>query len=379
VLRDRFPIFERKTYLDSCSKGALSHEVRAAYLRYLDDWERDGSPWELWVETLERTRGAIARLLNADTAEIAVTTSVSAALSSLASAIDFGGARNRVVVSDFEFPTSAQVWHAQERRGARVVHAAERGGEIPLERFEALIDERTAVVAVTHVCYRNGARQDVEAIAALAHERGALFLLDAYQSLGTTPVDPRELGVDILVGGALKYLLGSSGLAFAYVREGLIADLPPTATGWFAQDDIFALDIHRHTPARSARRFESGTPSIPNLYAGLAGLELLLSVDQSAVARHLQTLTGALVAGARERGFRLATPSRHGPMIALRSHDVDTLVAHLAQRDIVASSRDGNLRVSPHLYNELGDIERLLAALVERADLLEAADADAIH
>jgi selenocysteine lyase/cysteine desulfurase len=348
VLRDRFPIFERKTYLDSCSKGALSHEVRAAYLRYLDDWERDGSPWELWVETLERTRGAIARLLNADTAEIAVTTSVSAALSSLASAIDFGGARNRVVVSDFEFPTSAQVWHAQERRGARVVHAAERGGEIPLERFEALIDERTAVVAVTHVCYRNGARQDVEAIAALAHERGALFLLDAYQSLGTTPVDPRELGVDILVGGALKYLLGSSGLAFAYVREGLIADLPPTATGWF-------------------------------LYAGLAGLELLLSVDQSAVARHLQTLTGALVAGARERGFRLATPSRHGPMIALRSHDVDTLVAHLAQRDIVASSRDGNLRVSPHLYNELGDIERLLAALVERADLLEAADADAIH
>jgi selenocysteine lyase/cysteine desulfurase len=379
VLRDRFPIFERKTYLDSCSKGALSHEVRAAYLRYLDDWERDGSPWELWVEKLERTRGAVARLLHADTNEIAVTTSVSAALSSLASAIDFGGARNRVVVSDFEFPTSAQVWHAQERRGAEVVHAAERGGVIPIERFEALIDDRTAVVAVTHVCYRNGARQDIEAIAALAHERGALFLLDAYQSLGTTPIDPRALGVDILVGGTLKYLLGSSGLAFAYVREGLIPELAPTVTGWFAQDDIFALDIHRHTPARSARRFESGTPSIPNLYAGLAGLELLLSVDQGAVARHLQTLTGALIDGARERGFRLATPSRHGPLIALRTRDVDALVAHLAQRDIVASSRDGNLRVSPHLYNELGDIERLLAALDERADLLEAADAGAIH
>lgn len=373
MLRDRFPIFERKVYLDSCSKGALSREVRDAYRRYLDDWERDGSPWELWVDTLERTRSAIARLLHASTDEIAVTTSVSAALSSLASAIDFGGARNRVVVSDFEFPTSAQVWHAQAPRGAEVVHAAERGGAIPLERFDALIDERTAVVAVTHVCYRNGARQDVEAIARLAHERGALFLLDAYQSLGTAPIDPRALGADIVVGGALKYLLGSSGLAFAYVRAGLIPELEPTATGWFAQDDIFALDLHRHAPARSARRFESGTPSIPNLYAGLAGLDLLLGVDPRAVEAHLGTLTDALIAGAQSRGVALATPRDHGPMIALRSRDVDTLVAHLAARDIVASSRDGNLRVSPHLYNELGDIERLLAALDERPELLEPA------
>ncbi len=371
MLRDHFPIFERKTYLDSCSKGALSHEVRAAYGVYLADWETSGSPWELWVEKLERTRDAFARLLNVEAHEIAVTTSVSAALSSLASAVDFGGKRRKVVVSDFEFPTSAQVWHAQEPRGAEVVHAAEAGGIIPLERFERLVDDQTALVAVTHVCYRNGARQDVATIAELAHDRGALLLLDAYQALGTMPIDARELGVDILVGGALKYLLGSSGLAFMYVRDGLIPELSPTVTGWFAQEDIFALDIHRHTPAGSARRFESGTPSVPNLYAGLAGLELVLGVGTEAIHAHLTTLTGALVAGVRARGWRLATPNSHGALIAIASRDVDTLVARLAERDIVASSRNGNLRVSPHLYNSLDDIERLLEALGEQEALLE--------
>ena len=373
MLRDHFSIFERKTYLDSCSKGALSREVKAAYASYLEDWETSGSPWELWVEELEQTRSAVARLLNAEPSEIAVTTSVSAALSSLASALEFGGERRKVVVSDFEFPTSAQVWHAQERRGAEIVHAAERGGTIPVERFEQLIDDKTVLVAVTHVCYRNGARQDVAAIAEIAHDRGALFLLDAYQSLGTMQFDPRELGADIVVGGALKYLLGSSGLAFMYLRDGLIAGLNPTVTGWFAQEDIFALDITRHTPANSARRFESGTPSVPNLYAGRAGLELILGAGLPAIERQLNALTGALMAGVRDRGFRLATPGSHGALVAIGSRAVDTLVARLAERDIVVSSRNGNLRVSPHLYNDLTDIERLLEALDEHTPLLEVA------
>lgn len=370
MLRDHFPIFETKTYLNSCSKGALSLEVRSAYEQYLQDWETLGSPWELWVDKLEAARAAFAKLVNAEPDEIAVTTSVSAAVSSLASALDFGGERNRVVVSDFEFPTVVQIWHAQVPRGAQVIHIPEESGEIPLEHYASRIDERTALVALAHVSYRNGARQDVKAVAELAHRHGALVLLDAYQSLGTMPIDVKVLGIDVMVGGALKYLLGSAGLAFMYVREGLIKRLEPTVTGWFAQADIMALDIYAHDPSKSARRFESGTPPNPNLYAGLAGLELVQSVGVEAVAAHLHDLTDALKDGAREQRFHLATPQQHGAMIALKSPNVETLVAKLAEQNIIVSSRDGNLRVSPHFYNSMQDVDHLMDCLTQHTDLL---------
>ena len=244
-VRHRFPVFQRRVYINSCSQGALSDSVREAYARYLDDWDEYGAPWEYWVGRLEAVRVAVARLVNADEDEIAVTTSVSAGVSALASGLGFAGGRDTVVMSDFEFPTIGQIWHAQERRGARVVHVpAEADGTIPLERFEAAIDERTALVAVTHVCFRNGGRLDVAGVARLAHERGALCLVDAYQTVGSLPVDARALGCDFLAGGVLKYLLGSAGLGFLYCRRELVKTIEPTATGWFADRDIFAMDIH---------------------------------------------------------------------------------------------------------------------------------------
>ena len=363
MLRDHFPIFETKTYLNSCSKGALSLEVKAAYEEYLQDWETLGSPWELWVGKLEEARAVFADFINAKPIEVAVTTSVSAAVSALASALDFSGERNRVVVSDFEFPTVAQIWHAQAPRGAQVVHIPEENGMIPLAHYASRVDERTALVSFAHVCYRNGAMQDVKAVTELAHRRGALVLLDAYQSLGTMPIDAKALGVDVLVGGALKYLLGSSGLAFMYMREELIEKLEPTTTGWFAQADIMALDIYAHDPSSSARRFESGTPPNPNLYAGLAGLKLVQSVGADAIAAHLRELTDALKGGARERGFCVATPDEHGAMVAVKVRDAEAQVAKLAERGVIVSSRDGNVRVSPHFYNTLEDVTRLLDAL----------------
>ena len=370
-LRDHFPIFERRAFINSCSKGALSREVEAAYHTYLSDWETLGSPWELWVEKLEATRQAFATLIHAQPDEVAISSSVSTLVSALASALDFG-ARPRVVVSDFEFPTIGQVWHAQERRGAQVVHVPERDGVLPLEHFEELIDDRTALVAVTHVSYRHGAKQDIAAIVEIARRHGALVMLDAYQSLGTLGLDVTALGVDLLVGGALKYLLGSSGLAFLYARQDL-ADLTPTSTGWFAQEDIFAMDGRHHRPAREARRFETGTPPVPNLYAALAGLELIASLGTDAIEAHLRQLTGALKHALGDRSFKLATPTDpelHGAMIAVKALAAEELVDRLAMDGIVVSSRAGNLRVSPHFYNNLGDIDRLIDGLDRHQQLL---------
>ena len=373
-IRHRFPVFEQRVYINSCSQGALSDSVRDAYRRYLDDWDEHGAPWEYWVGRLEAVRGSIAGLVNASEDEVAVTTSVSAGVSALASGLRFDGDRDKVVVSNFEFPTIGQIWHAQERRGVRIEHVpAEADGTIPLERFEAAIDEHTALVAVTHVCFRNGSRLDVEAVARLAHERGALVLVDAYQTVGSLPVDVRALDCDFLVAGVLKYLLGSAGLGFFYCRRELVESIEPTATGWFADRDIFEMDIHDYSPAPTARRFEAGTPPIPPIYAAIAGIELMQEIGIAETELHVRELNALLHDGLDELGATVITsrePERSGALLCVRSSDVNALVAALDAEGIVTSSRDDNLRISAHCYNTAEDVQAVLDVLTANRPLL---------
>ncbi len=373
-IRHRFPVFGQRVYINSCSQGALSDAVRDAYARYLDDWDEHGAPWEYWVGRLEAVRASIASLVNADEDEIAVTTSVSAGVSALASGLRFDEGRDTVVLSDFEFPTIGQIWHAQERRGLRVVHVpAEEDGTIALERFAEAIDERTALVATTHVCFRNGGRLDVEGIARLAHERGALALVDAYQTVGSLPVDVRALDCDFLAAGVLKYLLGSAGLGFLYCRRELVEGIEPTATGWFADRDIFEMDIHDYSPAPTARRFEAGTPPVPSTYAAIAGIELMQEIGIAETEAHVRELNGLLRDGLDELGARVVTPrepERSGALVCIASTDVDALVAVLGADGIVTSSRDDNLRLSAHCYNTAEDVRAVLATLERNRELL---------
>jgi selenocysteine lyase/cysteine desulfurase len=364
-VRARFPIFERLVYINSCSQGALSDAVRQSYEDYLRDWDEKGAPWDYWVERTEAARSAFAGLINADPDEVAVTTSVSAGVASLASGLRFAS-RSKIVLTELEFPTIGQIWHAQEARGARVAHV--EPGE-----FEPAIDEDTLLVSTTHVSYRTGAMVDVPAVVSAAHERGALVLLDAYQTVGSLPVDVKALDVDFLAAGTLKYLLGSAGLAFFYCRRELWDRAWPTATGWFADEDIFAMDIHDYSPSPTARRFQSGTPPIPSIYAGIAGIELMQEIGIAETREYVLDLNERLIAGVDDLGGTVVTPrepERQGALICIRSTDVNALVAALAERGIVTSERDGNLRVSAHAYNTVEDIDAVLEALAANRQLL---------
>jgi len=363
--RSRFPIFERLVYVNSCSQGALSDAVRQAYGDYLTGWDERGAPWDYWVERTEAARTSFAGLINAERDDVAVTTSLSAGVSALASAIDFSE-RPKVVISDYEFPTIGQIWHAQQLRGAEV-HV------VPPEAVDEAIDERTAVVSVTGVCYRNGARLPVEAIAQVAHERGALCLLDAYQAAGSYPLDVTELGVDALAAGVLKYLLGSAGLAFLWTRPGLAEELTPTETGWFADRDIFEMAHTRYAPAPNARRWQSGTPPVPAIYAGIAGIELMREIGIAETREHVNALNERLIAGVDELGGTVVTPreaERRGALVCIRSTGAPALVAALGADGIVTSERDSNLRVSAHAYNTAEDIDAVLAGLARHRHLL---------
>ena len=364
-IRHRFPIFERLVYINSCSQGALSDAVRDSYQDYLRDWEEKGAPWEYWVDREDAARAAFANLVNADPDEIAVTASISAGVSALASGLRYAR-RSKIVTTELEFPTIGQIWHAQESRGARVVHARP-------EDFDRVVDDDTAIVSITHVSYRTGEMIDVQDVVRLAHERGALVLLDAYQSAGAVPLDVRQLDVDFLAAGTVKYLLGSAGLGFFYCRRELFDRVWPTATGWFADQDIFAMDIHDYSPARTARRFQQGTPPIPSIYAGIAGIELIQSIGIEETREHVLHLNAHLVAGIDELGGTVVTPTRrdrHGALICVKSTDVNELVAALGRWGIVTSSRDGNLRISPHAYNSIEDIDLVLEALAANRELL---------
>jgi selenocysteine lyase/cysteine desulfurase len=372
--RARFPIFEHTTYANSCSQGALSVDVRRAYEEYLEGWDVHGAEWEHWVERAEAAREAFARLVAADADEVAVTTSVSQAVSGLVSALPLERGRNRIVISEFEFPTVGQISHAQELRGAEVVHVRpEPDGRIPLERFEDAIDERTALVCCTAISYRTGYRLAVPEVARIAHERGALCLADSYQAAGAVPIDVRALGVDFLTAGTVKYLVASAGLAFMYVRRDLHPRLLPTQTGWFADEDIFRMDISDYSPAGDARRFDAGTPPVPNIYAGLAGMALVEQARVEAIEDHVRGLVDALLAGLDELGATVVTPraeGERGPLVCVASTDEHALVAALHDERIVTSSRDGNLRISLHLYNVQEDVERVLAGLRAHRALL---------
>jgi len=373
ALRDQFPIFEHTTYANSCSQGVLSRRVRAAYEEYLDGWDANGAEWEHWVERAEAARAAFARLLGAEPAEVAVTTSVSQGVSGIVSALDLR-ARPRIVISEYEFPTVGQIAHAQELRGAEVVHVRpEADGSIRPERFAEAIDERTALVCCTTISYRTGHRHDVAEIARLAHDAGALCLADSYQAIGAIDFDTRALGVDFVTGGTVKYLLASAGLGFLYVRGKLLPGLLPSQTGWFADEDIFKMDISDYSPAADARRFDAGTPPVPNIYAGLAGLSIVEDAGTPAIEEHVRGLTTRLIEGLDELGAQVVTPrdpERRGPLVCVKSTDVRTLVDTLAAARIVCSERDSNLRISLHLYNVDEDVDTILAALARHRHLL---------
>jgi selenocysteine lyase/cysteine desulfurase len=369
-IRSRFAIFNQKTYLNTCSQGALSDTVQGGLEKFVAIWHEQGSPWETWVGQYEAARVAFARFINASPDEVAIVTSASAGINSIASALNFRE-RRKIVMGEFEFPTMGHIWLAQRERGADVQFVKAEGDRLPAAGYADAIDENTLIVPLTHVCFKNGFRSDVRSITQIAHQSGALVMLDDFQDCGTRPVDVKNLGVDFYVTGTLKYLLGPPGIAFMYVRKELIPLLEPSVTGWFAQSNPFAYDPQHLELSPTARRFESGSPSIPNVYAAAPAFQMLCEIGMENVAAQVQRLTKSLMNRAIELGIRVKTPPEStGPLVVLHSRDSNLLVQKLAASGIVASNRHDGLRISFHVYNTMDDVNAVLEVLQKNIDLM---------
>ncbi len=366
AFRREFPILQTRTYLNSCSLGALGTRSMGYLGEYQALWNTLGaSAWyELWMGRIDDLLERVAWLWNARRPEVALSPSVSGALAAVSSAIDYSK-RNRVVVAELDFPTLVYQWLA--RHDVEVVRVpSDDGIGVDPARFAELVDERTALVATSHVFYGTGYVQDLGPVAKAAKDAGALFLVDGYQACGQIPVNPRALGADVYVGGPLKWLLGGPGLAFLWVREELIDSLRPTVTSWFGAANQFEFRTDALEYRDDAGRFSLGTPAIPTVYTALGGLEVFAAAGLEKCLDRIRALTEHLVARLDAEGWEMKIardPARRSAIILVRHDDAPGAVRRLAERGIIVDYRGSYVRVSPHFYNTADENDAFADAL----------------
>lgn len=372
-MRDRFPTLAGATYLVSHSMGAPPLASRDSLERYWNAWATDGpEAWEAWLPELGEIAGGIAALLGAAPNTVSLVPNVSLGQAAIASALTFGPDRDGVVMEALQFPTVTYVWSAWQKYGARIVTVpSDDGRTMSTDRICSAIDERTAVVALSHAAYVSGSLLEIDAIQARCHEVGAIFVLDTYQTTGIVPLDVSAQGIDVVVGGSHKWLCGGPGCGFLYVRPGLRDRLAPALTGWMAHAEPFAFAPAPITLARDTHRYNTGTPTMLGYLVARAGHDAIAEIGVPAIRAHNARLTTRIIEAALARGFTIPTPleaERRTGWIGIDFPGADRATQALIDRRIFIDYRPGcGMRVGPHFYSTDEDIDAFFHALDEIA------------
>ncbi len=343
-----------------------------------EDLEAYGRTWtergvRAWAETWWAMAGevgdTIGRLFGAPTGTVSMHQNVTLASAVVISCFDWSGPRNKVVHTSMNFPSVRYLYDGLATSlGARVVEVPSPDGVgVPTEAILAEIDETTMLVPVSHVLFKSAWIQDAKAICARAAEVGAHVVLDAFQSVGTVPVDVNELGCSFLVGGVLKWLCGGPGGAYLYVRPDLLETLEPKLTGWMAHPDPFDFAPPPISYTTGAYRFMNGTPNVPALYAGRAGPKIVHEAGTAAIRRKSMRQTQRLVDAALAEGWNVTAPldpDRRGGTVAMDLPHAYHVKLELLRREVIVDYRPGaGIRISPHFYNTDEECDRAVAEI----------------
>jgi kynureninase len=370
--RSYFPILERTTYLISNSLGAMPQGVYDALKGYADTWATRGvRAWEeRWWMLAAQVGDEIGALMNAPASSVSTHQNVTTCQAVVASCFDFSGKRNKVVYSDMNFPSVMYFWEAQQAYGARVhMVKTDDGITVPLDRLLDAIDEQTLLVPVSHVIFRSSYIQDAKAIIEKAHKVGAHVVLDAFQSLGTVPVNVQALNVDFACGGVLKWLCGGPGVAYLYIRPDLGKVLQPKFTGWFAHQDPFAFEVGPTRYTEPPFRFMNGTSHIPSLEAARPGLKIISKIGIARIREKSQRQTSRLIAMAEQHEWRVNSPRKaeeRGGTVSIEMPEAEQVCRELLKRDILVDYRPkAGVRMAPHFYTKDKELETAIAAVEE--------------
>jgi kynureninase len=373
--RSEFPILEKTTYLISNSLGAMPRAAADALAEYAETWATRGvRAWaEGWWDMSVTVGDEIAPLIGAPAGSVTMLPNVTIAAAVLLSSLDFRPPRNRIVMVEGEFPTVRYLCETLgPRLGAEVVVVpSPRGDGLSADesRIRDAIDGRTLLVVLSHVLFKSAFVLDVAAVAEKCRREGALLAVDGYQSVGTIPFSVDALGVDVLLGGVLKWLCGGPGAAFLWVRPELRARLRPSLTGWMAHPAPFDFEPPPMRWREDSYRFLLGTPPIPALYAAREGPRLVRSAGVGAIRAKSLSQTDRLLELARERSFRSATPkdpARRGGTVAVDFDHSLEVSRELNARDVVVDYRPGaGIRMSPHFYTADEELDRAFELIDE--------------
>ena len=370
--RSEFPILENSTYMISNSLGAMPKGVYQRMHDYAEMWATRGvRAWEEgWWEMAVSVGDKVGAIISAGPGEISLHQNVTITQAIISSCFEFSGTRNKIVLTDLEFPSTVYFYMEQRRQGARVeMLKSEDGLRVPLEKLLAAIDENTLLVPISLVLFRSATIVDAKAIIERAHRVGAHVILDCFQAAGTVPVNVRELETDFAVGGVLKWLCGGPGVAYLYVRPDLRAKLRPKISGWLAHQRPFGFEVGALDARSDAHRFLNGTPHIPALYACQPGMEIIQQAGVGKIREKSMRQTARLIEGSLERGWRVNSPRdsrERGGTVSIGCPHAQEVKNELIARSILVDYRPGaGIRVSPHFYNRNEEIDFTLAQIGE--------------
>jgi selenocysteine lyase/cysteine desulfurase len=366
-----FPWTADTAYLNNASIGPIPERTR----RILDAFNAKRTAPHLLPDRdlfagLQAARDAAARLINADTGEIALATNTGYGLNLAAQALPLAQG-DRVILSDKEFPANVYPWLMLRKQGVEVTLAPCTREGWPDEDYllSALRDPRVKVLAVSFVQFSNGFRADLKKLSAAARANGTMLVVDGIQGVGNSVLDVRETPVDILACGGQKWLLSPWGSGFVYVRKELIPTIEPAMIGWMAfegTDDFSRLTEYNPTFRADARRFEMITLPYQDFYGFTQSVELLLEIGIPEIAEVTRSLHDSILSWADAHGMRVVSPrdERHRSAILCIAPAEPVEAYHAIKRArIVCSLREGAIRLSPHCYNTVGEMEKVLDVL----------------
>jgi kynureninase len=355
--RTDYPVLATSTYLVNNSLGAMPASAADRLAEFARQWSTHGVvAWGDWMPEMRRTADLVGVAIGASPGTTVMGQNVATLLGAVASALDFSGPRNKVVCTALDWPGSHYLWTEHSRLGVDLVVVPSADGVgVDAQRVVDAIDSRTQVVSVSHVLFKSSFVVDIDPIIAKAHEVGALVVLDAYQAAGILPVEVERRGVDICVGGSVKYLCGGPGNGWLYVRPDVVETLRPAQVGWFSHRDPFAFDFDAMDYAPGIQRFGGGTPGVPAAFAAQPGYQAVVDIGIERIRERSLSLTQPLLEGALERGFTVRSPAdsaRRGGHVTIDPGDSEHVHDELIARGFVVDHRPGvGIRVGPHFFN----------------------------
>ncbi|MCD6491898.1 MAG: aminotransferase class V-fold PLP-dependent enzyme [Candidatus Njordarchaeia archaeon] len=365
-IRSEFYGVKELTYLNTASTGLMPERSIKEWKDHIETRRLGGINWPDWEKKLIEYKEKIGKLINAEPAEIAFCHNTSYGINIIAHGIKWRPG-DEILLNDLEFPANYFPWiHIAHKYGLKIIMVKNKDGIIDADEYAKKITNKTRIIAVSWVEFSNGFVHDLKRLSEIAHNNGAYLFVDGIQGVGALSIDVKSEDIDFMACGGHKWLISPTGTGFLYVRDNLIEELELSFIGWRGEQNFTDFTQREFKPAREARRFEIGTLNFSGIHASVESINLLLEISINEIEKRNLQLIQYLKSKLENLGVNISTPETlKSPILSFKVHNGEKIYKELRKRKIIIAFRLGNIRVSPHFYNNEEDIDTLIKTLKE--------------